>query len=349
MCLLVALAPTTLLHARAPPPVTVTWKENAKHSVHECQLSFFERKGRWSPRTRDGTEPNWQEKNSMRSQRREHNSVSATPELTSLFQTGGKGMFSSVCRVIAWRGSPNREEKENVRLRSTRQRTTEGRETARQHPVIGPGIPGGNGRSDLLYGLRPPVGITLAFTMVFVFLTVIKCFARLMSDKSDIPGNTRMPGHEAGYAQLFPSAQLSPSNHPPSSYGSTNELFSSAHMSHSHLTSASSLNFQLIINNALEAYKKRTKNDLLAHPLAPQLQACDSPGAILAVLQQQVQGLDQSRNDDRWTKWLDPTINVLFSFSATLGTGVGLVCSRTCAYLRSAHLYLFGRYFHPRA
>jgi hypothetical protein len=100
-------------------------------------------------------------------------------------------------------------------------------------------------------------------------------------------------------------------------------------MSHSQLTAASSSNFQLIIHNALDAYKKRTKNDLLAHPLAPQLQACDSPGAILTILQQQAQGVDQSRTDDRWTKWLDPTVNVLFAFSATLGTGVGLVCSRT--------------------
>jgi hypothetical protein len=114
-------------------------------------------------------------------------------------------------------------------------------------------------------------------------------------------------------------------------------------MSHSQPTAASS-NFQLIINNALEAYNKRTKKDILVHPLAPQIQACNSPGAILAVLQQQVQGLDQSRSDDRWTKWLDPTVNVLFAFSETLGAGVGLVGSRTCAYLRSALLFLFGRY-----
>jgi hypothetical protein len=107
-------------------------------------------------------------------------------------------------------------------------------------------------------------------------------------------------------------------------------------MSHSQLTPTSSSNFQLIINNALEAYKKRTKNDLLAHPLAHQLQACDSPATILAIFQQQVLGLDQSGSDDRWTKWLDPTVNVLFAFSATLGAGVGLVCSRTSARLRSA-------------
>jgi hypothetical protein len=62
-------------------------------------------------------------------------------------------------------------------------------------------------------------------------------------------------------------------------------------MSHSHLAAASSpSNFQLIVNNALKAYEKRTKKDLLAHPLASQLQACNSPAEILAVLQQQSPG-----------------------------------------------------------
>jgi hypothetical protein len=93
---------------------------------------------------------------------------------------------------------------------------------------------------------------------------------------------------------------------------------------------SSSSNFQLIINNALDKYKKRTKNDLLVHPLAAQLQSCDSPSAILVVLQQQVQGLDQSRNsDERWSRWLDPTVNVLYALSATIGAGVSLVCLRT--------------------
>jgi hypothetical protein len=43
-------------------------------------------------------------------------------------------------------------------------------------------------------------------------------------------------------------------------------------MSHARLTiSSSSSNFQLIINNALDQYKKRTKDDLVAHPLTAQL------------------------------------------------------------------------------
>jgi hypothetical protein len=100
-------------------------------------------------------------------------------------------------------------------------------------------------------------------------------------------------------------------------------------MSHTHAAAAtSSPNFQLIFNNALKAYERRTKNDLLAHPLATQLQACDSPNAVLILLQQQVQELNQSRSsDERLTKWLDPTVNVLYIFSGALGEGVGLVCS----------------------
>ena len=99
-------------------------------------------------------------------------------------------------------------------------------------------------------------------------------------------------------------------------------------MSHPQATasSSSSTNFQLIINNALDKYKKRTKNDLITHPLAAQIQSCDSPSAILAVLQQQVQGLDQSRSsDERWSKWLDPTVNVVYVLSSSLAAGVSLV------------------------
>ena len=102
-------------------------------------------------------------------------------------------------------------------------------------------------------------------------------------------------------------------------------------MSHSPTATAtaseSSSNFQLIFNNALKSYEKRTKKDLLAHPLAAQLQACDSPSAILAVLQQQIPGLNQSQSsDERWEKWLRPTVHVLYAFSAILGEGVGVVC-----------------------
>ena len=97
-------------------------------------------------------------------------------------------------------------------------------------------------------------------------------------------------------------------------------------MSHPHTAGPSSPNFQLVFDNALKAYEKHTKNDLLSHPLTAQLQACQSPSSILVVLQQKVQELGQSRiSDERLTKWLDPTVNVLYAFSGTIGEGVGLV------------------------
>jgi hypothetical protein len=86
-------------------------------------------------------------------------------------------------------------------------------------------------------------------------------------------------------------------------------------------------NIQLIFDNALKAYKKRTKNDPLMHPLADRLEACNSASSILTVLQEQVQELDESQRNN--TKWLDPTVNVLHAFSETLGEGVGSVCFRT--------------------
>ncbi|KAF8267451.1 hypothetical protein EI94DRAFT_1328392 [Lactarius quietus] len=93
-------------------------------------------------------------------------------------------------------------------------------------------------------------------------------------------------------------------------------------------TPSSSSNFHAIFHTAVKAYEKKTKKDLLLHPLASQLQTCDSLASILSMLQGQVEDLDQAReSDERLTKWLGPTINVLLAFSDTLGGGVGLVLS----------------------
>ena len=90
--------------------------------------------------------------------------------------------------------------------------------------------------------------------------------------------------------------------------------------------STSHSNFVSVFNAALEAYKRRTKKDLTSHPLLPNLQSCDSPEAILAVLRERIPAFSQSQNeDDGLTKWVSPTVNVLYSLSATLGGGIGLV------------------------
>ena len=91
-------------------------------------------------------------------------------------------------------------------------------------------------------------------------------------------------------------------------------------------TSLSSSNFQAVFSAAVKAYEKRTKKDLLLHPLASQLQACTSPASIIAVLQGQIDDLNEAReSDERLTKWLNPTVNVLLTFSATIRAGVSLV------------------------
>ena len=88
----------------------------------------------------------------------------------------------------------------------------------------------------------------------------------------------------------------------------------------------SSASFETIFTDASKEYKRQTKRDIASHPLATRLQSCDSPQAILAVLRDQVQKFDQSQSvDEKWVKWVDPTVNVLYAFSGTLGSGVGLV------------------------
>ena len=89
---------------------------------------------------------------------------------------------------------------------------------------------------------------------------------------------------------------------------------------------SSSSPFQAIFQTALKSYQKQTKNDLLTHPLASQLQDCESTNAIIAILQDQVRQFDKSNTgDERLTKWLGPTVNVLNAFSATISGGVSLV------------------------
>jgi hypothetical protein len=91
---------------------------------------------------------------------------------------------------------------------------------------------------------------------------------------------------------------------------------------------SSTPNFQPILDKALKEYKKKTGKDLSTHPLAAEINGCDSPDAILIVLQGKAVELDDSRrSDERLTKWLIPTVTVLNALSTTLGQGVGLVSS----------------------
>jgi hypothetical protein len=84
--------------------------------------------------------------------------------------------------------------------------------------------------------------------------------------------------------------------------------------------------FQSTFINALQAYNRRTREDLLFHPLATRLRSCNSSDAILSVLQEQAQAIDPSWNgDEKLAMWLGQSVDVLYALSSSLEEGVGLV------------------------
>ena len=97
-------------------------------------------------------------------------------------------------------------------------------------------------------------------------------------------------------------------------------------MSQTSPESASRYNYQSIFDGALEAYKRKTGRDLTKDPLLRSLETCQSPDAVLTLLRAQILGPGSSQNRrDKFTTWLDPTVNVINAFSVTIGGGIGLV------------------------
>jgi hypothetical protein len=75
-----------------------------------------------------------------------------------------------------------------------------------------------------------------------------------------------------------------------------------------------------------DAASQEMKQDLGTHPFAAALEGYYTPDAVLAVFRKQAQVFDKFRkSNDKLTVLLTPIINILFTFSATLGEGIGLV------------------------
>jgi hypothetical protein len=88
-----------------------------------------------------------------------------------------------------------------------------------------------------------------------------------------------------------------------------------------------SKNFIAIFSVAQDEYKKLTGQDLRRHPLALKFDTCRSPEDVSRLLQTQAQALSKFHEGNQaLMRWLNPTVNILFIFSATLGEGIGLVC-----------------------
>jgi hypothetical protein len=91
-------------------------------------------------------------------------------------------------------------------------------------------------------------------------------------------------------------------------------------------TSASSSNFKLIFDEALRKYEAETGNSLLDYPLATELKRGGSVDAIMAILRGQAEAFQQFRDgDQRLMKGISPVVDVLNTFSDSLGGVAGIV------------------------
>jgi len=87
-----------------------------------------------------------------------------------------------------------------------------------------------------------------------------------------------------------------------------------------------SANFTAIFDVAVAEYHRVTGMRLDTHPFAVELDTCHSPEEISDLLRMQAQAFSEfHKRVEKLMAWLDPTIHILFTFSATLGEGIGLV------------------------
>jgi len=93
----------------------------------------------------------------------------------------------------------------------------------------------------------------------------------------------------------------------------------------------------------------KTGQDLCSYSLLSKLETCDSPDTVLIALQQKIPAFIEpgSSDNNKLTKWLDPTIKVLIAFSSIIGGGVNLVSTASkldpeigSTHIRESALYV---------
>jgi hypothetical protein len=102
-------------------------------------------------------------------------------------------------------------------------------------------------------------------------------------------------------------------------------------------TNRSASNFTAIFDAASDEFTKLTGQDLSTHPTAAAFESCNSPDAALNVFGTQAHTFDKSgRDNERLWAWLTPTVHILYTFSATLAEGIGLVGSSFSPHSRAS-------------
>ena len=84
---------------------------------------------------------------------------------------------------------------------------------------------------------------------------------------------------------------------------------------------------QALFESAMKDYEEKTGIALDKHPLAEQLQNCDSVESVATVLREQTQAFSEFREKDKVLKPLKKVLSVLHTLSAgaSLGQDIGLV------------------------
>ena len=93
-------------------------------------------------------------------------------------------------------------------------------------------------------------------------------------------------------------------------------------------TDLSAANFTSIFDAASNdsEYKTLTKKDLETHSFDAAFENSGSPDSVMNILREQAQAFGKFRKGDgKLMAWLNPIVNILFTFSGTLGEGIGLV------------------------
>jgi fungal STAND N-terminal Goodbye domain len=85
---------------------------------------------------------------------------------------------------------------------------------------------------------------------------------------------------------------------------------------------------RVLFETALQDYEKQTGIALAKHPLAEDLQNCDSVESVTAVLHEQTDAFSEFRGKERTSKLLKNVVSVLYKLAgADFGQAISLVRS----------------------
>lgn len=118
-----------------------------------------------------------------------------------------------------------------------------------------------------------------------------------------------------------------------------------ATMSHIPPETTSGSNYQLIFDDSLEDFRKKTGRDLALDPLLTRFESCDSPLTALAVLQEQIPLFGRTRSSsDKLINGLNRTVNNLYTLSSTICAALSLVCPNKVKVIprTGANIYVLG-------